>query len=1199
MRSSCVIVCLLLLLGSTFAQGDRGSISGTVSDPAGGVIPGAIITVRNVQTQSQYQTITTGTGNYTLAQLPAGTYELSVEAPGFKKYLQQGIHAMVAQTVRVDVVLQVGSPTDFVTVTADASLLRTEGAEQSHVISSKTIDSLPLNFGARGPGSLRDPFTFVQTVPGAKIEGRNTIRVNGVSAWAFGALLEGQDLTMPTGPDNSDMVAPSVDALQEITVQTSNFSPEYGQAGGGIFNFTTRSGSNTLHGGGYEYLLNEALGAGIPFTDNGKGEHTRPRARKSDFGANLGGPVYIPKLYNGKDRTFFFVNFEKYIDRKRFGGAYATVPTDAFRTGDFSAILTGRKLNTDQIGRPIMENTIYDPSTTRIQNGYVVRDPFPNNYIPPSRFDPVAAKIQALIPRATRSGLTNNFEQVGNTSRQNEITSVKIDHSFSTKSKISFYDHYYRTKFANNGADGLPVPITTLRFGYARTHTLRIAYDYSFTPRLMLHLGAGMVRQRIPDNAVDGVLNYDAAKELGLNGAVDLGFPWMYGLSGSLGGMNLNLGITNAQAYYADKPSANVSATWVRGSHFYKAGAEWHRDIYSNRNRNNTYGSYGFSTQQTTLPSTQGMSLGGGSIGFAYASFLLGLANNASVSNASDPQYRKEAWSVFLQDSWRINRKLTLDYGVRWDYIPAMHELHDRVSGFDPNVRNPSAGNLLGGTAYEGWGPGRCNCRFAQTYPFALGPRLGAAYRFDNKTVFRAGWGITYSRTADFSWMGPSIGVGYNTLNFSTVSYGDPAVVLRTGMQYNVADLYKANFDPGLRPQPGQINSPGALTDRNGGRPPRLIQWSIGLQREITKNLVVEANYVGNRGVWFEANGLIDLNAISIERLRSFGLDINNAADRTLLTSRLDSALAASRGFNKVPYATYSRANTVAQSLRPYPQFGGLGVRWAPLGNTWYDSMQLKATKRFSRSLEFTAAYTWQKELSTLGPINDVFNRPAQKGIDGSSQPHVFVINFNYTVPKPGGGRFFGKLASNRWLSEAVSGWNFSGILRYASGSLIGVPGSSNVLSSLLFRGSRMNRVPGEPLYTADLNCRSCYDPNKDFVLNPKAWSNPPDGNFGYSAPYYNDYRNPRHPDEQLSLGRTFRVKERVTLSVRMEFFNAFNRLVLANPSSGNPLSTQTRNSAGVPISGFGYINTATILSSSTSGMFSQRYGQLVMRLQF
>lgn len=1180
------------MAASALAQGDRGAISGLVTDPAGASVPNATVTLRNLDTGSEYQTVTTETGNYTVAQLPAGAYELTVAASGFAKHVQQGVRALVASTVRVDVSLQVGTSSDSVTVNADAALLQTESAEQSHVISSQTIDSLPLNFGARGPGMMRDPFTFVETLPGARIDGRNQIRVNGAPAWTFGVLLEGQDLSMPMSPDGSDAVAPSVDSLQEITVQTSNYAAEYGQAGGGLFNFTTRSGSNGVHGGLYEYLLNEAFGAGLPFTDDGNGHHIRPRVRKHDFGGNLGGPVYIPKVYNGKNRTFFFGNYEKYIDRKRYAGTYATVPADAFRTGDFSSILTGRVLGTDQIGRSILENVVYDPNTTRDQNGFRVRDPFPNNVIPQNRIDPTAAKIQALIPRATLPKATNNFEQVGATERLNEIASIKIDHSFSAASKLSFYDHYYRTKFANNGADGLPSPITSLRNGLARTHTVRITYDYSFTPTFLIQIGAGMVRQRVPDNAIDGVLNYDAARQLGLKGAVDLGFPRITGLSGSLGGMSLGMGVTNAQVYYADKPSGNVTLSWIRGSHTYKAGGEWHRDIFANKNRNNTYGSYSFAAAQTGLPSTQGQSLGGGSIGFSYASFLLGLVNSASVSNASDPQYRKEAWSMFLQDSWKITHRLTLDYGLRWDYLTAMHELWDRFSAFDPNRPNPAAGNLLGAQSYEGWGPGRCNCRFANGYPYAIGPRVGLVYQITSKTVLRAGAGVTYSRTADYNYMGASGGggVGYNTLNFSSPSFGDPALTFATGMQYNLSDLYQANYDPGLHPRLGQTDSPGALTDANGGRPPRLLQWSIGLQRQISKDLLVEANYVGNRGAWFEADGLIDLNALTPERLRSVGLDINNAADRTLLTSRLDSSLAASRGFARPPYLTYSTANTVAQSLRPYPQFGGIGVRLAPLGNTWYDSLQMKVTKRFAHGLEQTSAFTFQKELSTLGPTNDVFNRPNQKGLDSLSQPFAFVTNFNYTTPGLGG---------NRGLRALSGGWTVGGILRYASGALIAVPGSQNALSSLLFRGTRMNRVPGQPLYTADLNCRGCYDPQTAFVLNPKAWSDPGPGQWGYSPAYYNDYRDMRHPDEQLSFGRSFRMTERVNLSVRMEFFNVLNRLVLQTPSSGNPLSTQTRDSRGFTTSGFGYINTATVLSSSTSGMFSQRYGQLVMRLQF
>jgi hypothetical protein len=457
------------------------------------------------------------------------------------------------------------------------------------------------------------------------------------------------------------------------------------------------------------------------------------------------------------------------------------------------------------------------------------------------------------------------------------------------------------------------------------------------------------------------------------------------------------------------------------------------------------------------------------------------------------------------------------------------------------------------------------------------------AYQLDGKTVIRGGFGVTYARTADFNWTGASIGVGYNTLTFSTTSFGDPAVVMRNGLNYNLADLYQAAFDPGIRPSPGQLNSPNALRDHNGGRPPRVMQWSIAVQRELTRNLMLEVSYVGNRAAWLEGNGLVSLNALTSERLRSFGLDINNPTDRADLRRQLGSTQVRARGFS-APYPGFPTTATLAQSLRPYPQFGNVGVQWAPLGNSWYDSLQITATKRYSHGVELMGGFTWQKELErTGGGVNDVFNRENQKYLASQSQPFVFVASFNYETPK---------LGANRVLRNVVGGWNFSGLFRYASGSLIAVPGSTNNLNGLLFQGTRMNRVPDVPLYLKDLNCH-CIDPNKDFVLNPAAWEDVPDGQWGYSARYYNDYRYQRRPDEQLSVGRTFRFRERYRFHVRAEFFNAFNRTFMANPDAGNPLATQIRNATtGVPQSGFGRINSANLGGDP-------RFGQLVARFEF
>jgi hypothetical protein len=1179
---------LLAISLAAFAQSDRGTITGTISDPAGAVIPSASVVAVQPQTGAQYQTVTTATGNYTLASLPAGVYNLTVEGAGFKKFIQTGITVQVAQTARVDITLEVGSLSQSVTVDADAPLLRTESAEQSTTVTSEVINALPLNFGSafgqtNTAGNVRNPLAFASLAPGtSNVAGSNTmIRVNGAPNSTYKVMFEGQDTTSTIDSSHFNEMQPSVEALQEFTLQTSNYAAEFGQVAGGLFNLTAKSGSNAIHGSGYEYFTNELLNSGIPFTDNGSGRHVKSRDRRNDFGTSLGGPVYLPKLYNGRDKTFFFFSVEFYRNKRVDSGTFATVPTDAMRRGDFSAILTGKSLGTDTQGRSILENTLYDPNTNRLLNGAVVRDPFPGNVIPQTRFDPVAAKIQALIPAATRAGLTNNFAQVVPNPRIQNIPSVKADHSFSANSKASLYWSRYSSD-ATSGSDGMPAPLTGLRMRYLRTTTARINYDATLSPTFLVHAGIGYVRYNNPDIAVKEEWNYDAVGQLGLVGGINnpAGFPRLTGLTSSYGGYSLNMGPSNGNNYFNDKPTALVSATMVRGNHTFKAGADWHVDIWTDRNTAGTTGNYAFSAVETSLPSTQGQSLSGGTIGFPYASFLLGAVDTASIGSGQDPQLRKTSWSMFAQDTWKVTRKLTVDYGVRWDYQQAPHELYNRLAVFAPSLANPSAGGLPGATLYAS----RCNCSLTPEYPFAIGPRLGVAYQINSKTVLRAGWGLTYGATTPFNYLtGTSIvGVGWNTLNFSTATYGDPAALLRTGLSYNRANLYSASYDNGIRPSLGQTDSPPYYLDRNGGRPPRILQWSIGLQREISRDLVLEASYIGNRGVWLTANSLVSLNALTPERLKAFGLDINNAADRSVLTSRLNSATAISRGFGKAPYSTFALTNTVAQSLRPYPQFGDIGVQWAPLGNSWYDALQMKATKRYSHGLVTTASFTWQKELTDAeaAAVNDVFNRPVQKTLSGSSKPFIISIGFDYQVPA---------LGPSRWTKAVIGGWTFGGVMQYSSGLPIPVPAAQNALSGLLFRGTNSNRVAGQPLFTADLNCH-CYDPSKDFLLNPKAWSDPAAGQWGTAAAFYNDYRYQRRPNEQLSFGRRFRVREGMNLQVRAELFNPFNRVFLNNPTATNALATQARNAQGQTTSGFGYISTGSLYSTPRTAQLMARF---------
>jgi hypothetical protein len=425
--------------------------------------------------------------------------------------------------------------------------------------------------------------------------------------------------------------------------------------------------------------------------------------------------------------------------------------------------------------------------------------------------------------------------------------------------------------------------------------------------------------------------------------------------------------------------------------------------------------------------------------------------------------------------------------------------------------------------------------------------------------------------------------VGYNTLNFTSSAYGLPAVVLSQGLQYNPAALSDASYNAGIVPSPGQINGPPYIIDRNAGRPSRINQWSISLQRELTKNMVIEAAFVGNRGVWMQANSLAIYNQLSPERVSSFGLSLNNPTNLTLLASPLNSATVSTAGF-KAPYTGFPTTLTLAQALRPFPQFGNIPVFGAPLGNSWYDALQMKLTKRLSSGLSIQSAFTWSQELTTAegAPVNNIFNRGLQKTISAQSQPLALVIGYTYEVP----GRSLPWVSSHKVARAVLGGWTLGGVLRYASGLPIQAPAANNNLGTVLPGSSTFaNRVPGVPLFLNDLNCH-CFDPTKAFVLNPAAWTQPAAGQFGGSSIYFNDYRYQRRPDEEMSLGRTFRLRERMSFSLRMEFFNIFNRTEMNNPSASNSQATQVLQN-GLTASGFGYINTGSVA-------FGPRSGQLV-----
>src|SRR5579864_5308705 len=699
MRRISLVVGLLLSASIGFGQTSLATVTGTITDASGAVVANTPVTLKNLDNGQVYSAASSETGNYTVSQLPIGDYDLTVKVSGFKTYSHTKFHLAAEQTMREDVSLQVGQNTESVTVSAESYLLQTESSELAGNFTLKQLDDLPLlTVGATNDG-VRDYFAASRLLPGVQYcdgatcpggGGGNAITVtviNGTPNNSLATRLDGSTMN----PTSSRLggatmeTQSSSEAVQEVNILTSSFAPEFGAGLGAVVNVVTKSGTNSLHGSGYDYLVNTALNATPAYLGEKNAIH------QNDFGFTVGGPVWIPKVYNGKDKTFFFFSFEEFYQNLLNTTTNSTVPIPAYRNGDFSSLIptenrvvpTASGPYMDPLGRIIPRGTIFDPTTTfTAGNGAQVRNPFPNNFIPTSRFDPVAAKILSLVPQplgpnANQAG--SNYLAPYNGSRRSYIPSIKVDQNLGSKLHAAFY--FQRTSTSTprtgTGADSLPDNITISGTSGNAARTIRLNLDYTATPRVLLHFTLGW-------NDSDFLLGpedfLNIQDTLGLSGAISpgRGLPQLFsGVSSNigLGGMN-NLGPQFDQHFWERRPSLVTSASYVRGSHTYKVGAEIRQMKYPNFNFTYTAGQYTFGTSTsvgnasnyTTQPSLNGTTVSNGFAGFGFASFLLGGAQAISINAPINLRTQNYQSAIFLQDSWKLSRKLTLDYGVRWDY---------------------------------------------------------------------------------------------------------------------------------------------------------------------------------------------------------------------------------------------------------------------------------------------------------------------------------------------------------------------------------------------------------------------------------------------------------------------------------------------------------------------------------------------------
>jgi hypothetical protein len=1248
MNRIALIAGLLLTASIGFGQTSLATVTGTITDATGAVVANAPVTLKNLENGQVYAAASSETGNFTVSQLPIGDYSLTVTVAGFKTYSHTKFHLAAEQTMREDVALQVGQNTESVTVTAESSLLQTETSELAGNFTLKQLDDLPLlTVGATNDG-VRDYFAASRLLPGVQYCDGPTCPTGGSGNAVTQTVINGTpNNSLTTRLDGATMnptssrlggatmeTQSSSEAVQEVAILTSSFAPEYGAGGGAVVNVITKSGTNALHGTAYDYLVNRALNAAQPYTGLKNAIH------QNDFGFTVGGPVWIPKLYNGTNKTFFFFNFEEFLQNLINTTTPGTVPTAAYRNGDFSSLITteNRLVTTaagpyvDPLGRNIQSGTIFDPSTTFTSGGQLVRNPFPNNRIPVTSYDPVAAKILAMVPLpqgATAAQAGANYLASYDGSRRSYIPSIKVDQNLGSKLHAAFYFQKTSTSTprTGTGADDLPDNVTVSGTSGNAARTYRLNLDYTATPRILLHFTFGWNDSDFLLGPEDFINIQDT---LGLSGAISpgRGLPQLFsGVSSNtgLGGMN-NLGPQFDQHFWERRPSFVTSASYVRGAHTYKVGAEIRQMKYPNFNFTNTAGTYTFNTtgatvgnisNYTTQTSLNGTTVSNGFAGFGLASFLLGGAQAISVNAPINLMTENYQSALYLQDSWKVSRKLTLDYGVRWDYGTYQREQFGRYGDFSPTLPNPSASGRPGALIYEA----NCNCNFAHNYPYALGPRLGAAYQIDSKTVLRGGIGLVYGSLDASS----ATGYSSNSASASTPAFGQIAGLLQNGIPSSVQAAWPTLNNPAAGQAPGFVVTAPTLLDPNTGRPMRLLQWNVNVQREIGRNLVVDAGYVGNRGVWEVAgNSLAPENQLSQTTLAALGVHSSDFSNPTLstafnttisaLTAAQKQALAAVGLTQFLPYSNFPQNQTVRQSLVPFPQYSGpMNPAGAPLGKNWYDGLQTSLTKRFSHGLTANANYTYSKTLA-LTSSPDPFNRNLGKNLSPYDVPHQFRLSAQYEVP-----RFHSGIMSNKILSYIVSGWGTGWYLNYQSAALVGLPtssGSSPISNFLGYGPGPAQLVPGMSPWSVDwtdnsgthhtdplnINCH-CFDVTKTQVLNPAAFTNVPNGQFGANQASIRSFRGMRYPAENANFSRTFRIKERVTFQIRAEFTNIFNRVQYAFPlfatsaiNLGNFATAPTRFTSGpnqgLYSGGFGTI----VPEAGTVGM---RAGTLVGRISF
>jgi len=978
---------LLLMSVGAFAQGQFGTLTGSIFDPSGAVVPAADITITNMDTGANWTVKGSSAGYYSLP-VPPGKYQVEARQEGFKGSLAKDIVVPVAQVVTIDLTLQVGSPTQSVTVTSQAPLLTPSTAELSNALSPKEFATFPLPLEQSG----RSVMAFIySSVPGAVGNDYNG-SLNGGQYFTANILMDGLSIANYNASGTMQpQASPSPDAISEFKVQTSSYSAEYGNTSGGIVNYSMKAGTNQFHGSVYEYFKNPVLNATGWDTNQlpaGSLQKIKSPTRQNNFGVGLGGPIR-------KNKTFFFFNYEG--NRLQGGSAvnYTTVPTTEMLKGDFSQWLWNQ-VGTDALGRPVYSYEIYDPTSTRSVpagaadsvTGLVnksgstalIRDAFgfdpvtgtPGsnaNVIPGSYFSVASAKLLSAFPTPINAQLGNN--EVGHSGDVNfplNKWSLKIDQNIGSKHKIaaSWAMSDTSTLWGKSGVWWEPAPsypLDPMKISSTPYRMFRLSEDWAINDHTMNHFAIGIDRTSSLNGQAAGNVNGWSASDLGITGVntqhpkipeIDMssfappsGHPaaGKAALLTPFGSWQSSTSFDTSDGYipYSD------TFSYVRGKHSLKFGTELTR--YRAAERDPGPLKFGFSYLQTSLPGVYQKQTG-----HPFASFLLGAANTGTLGvSTTTPGFRQGVYSFYAQDDWRATPKLTVSYGLRWEIPLPQTEAYDRMSALDPTEPNPGADNYPGSLAFLG------NCQgcthtnaFQKTYYDEFAPRLGLAYQATRKMVWRGGYGISYAPPIANGWPGATAGFN-SSVNFASTSLypreflnpADPAIFW--SQLTNAAQLpswYGTNGRIGVPPFTGTLpdRAPDSMNYQSiQYNPPSLAMpytqnWNAGFQYMLPADILFEANYVGAKGtrlIDYPLGQLMDDAPTKYMGLSQYGDYLGDDIDADLANPAA-AAVLAKFGITSKPFPSFTGA--VADSLRPYPQFSSINNTFANFGNSTYNA---------------------------------------------------------------------------------------------------------------------------------------------------------------------------------------------------------------------------------------------------------------------